>query len=237
MKHTINDFEGPLDLLLHLIKTSKMSIYDVDIKNIINDYLEFINNVDKSNLDDISIYLVYASELIHLKSRLLVNKNITTDDETSVSLFTSEENLKEKLREYEKYKAISISMKEKELLRKELFTSAPYSLKEYKVNKVLEDNVSIEDLLDAFQQVNRRLNFNKPLSTRITKKELSVEDKIFEINIILEKNADVEFTELFTENTKAELVVTFLAILSMQKDNLLKIIQKDNFSEIILKKI
>lgn len=236
MKHTINDFEGPLDLLLHLIKTSKMSIYDVDIKIIINDYLKFIDNVDKSRLDDISEYLVYASELIHLKSRLLINKNIVSDDEVSDSLFINEETLKEKLKEYEKYKKLSISMKEKEMLRKELFTNSPYSLKEFSSKRVLEDNASLDDLLVAFQKMNERRNFNKPLSTKITKKELSVEDKISEISMILDENFTVNFTSLFTENTKEELVVTFLAILTMQKDNLLKIIQKNNFSEITLEK-
>ncbi len=73
MNLCINDFEGPLDLLLHLVRTAKMDIYTIDTKYIIDEYLKFINSLPKDDLDDASEYLVMASELIHLKSRLLLN--------------------------------------------------------------------------------------------------------------------------------------------------------------------
>ena len=80
MKLCINDFEGPLDLLLHLVKTAKMDIYEIDTKYIIDKYLEFIESVPKDDLDDASEYLVMAAELIHLKSRLLLNLDSESED-------------------------------------------------------------------------------------------------------------------------------------------------------------
>ena len=103
-KFSINDFEGPLDLLLHLVKTSKMNIYEIDIKIIIDEYLKFIEEEKNKNIDIASSYLVMASELVHLKSKMLVHeeeKDEISEDEFSIE---SEEDLKRKIIEYEKYK-------------------------------------------------------------------------------------------------------------------------------------
>ena len=102
-KIKIDEFEGPLDLLLHLIKESKMDIYEINISEIINQYLDFIHSLEDDNIDIASEYLVMAAELIHLKSKLLVNRK---DDEEETEEFTinSEEDLRNKLIEYEKYK-------------------------------------------------------------------------------------------------------------------------------------
>ena len=80
-KFCINDFEGPLDLLLHLIRSSKMDIYDINIESITKQYLDFINNNKNLSMDDSSEYLVMAAELIHLKSKLLLNKNDDEEDD------------------------------------------------------------------------------------------------------------------------------------------------------------
>ncbi len=93
---SINDFEGPLDLLLHLVKTSKMNIYDIDIKVIIEEYLKFIESEKNKNIDIASSYLVMASELVHLKSKMLVNDQEleeASDEEFSIA---SEEDLRRK---------------------------------------------------------------------------------------------------------------------------------------------
>ena len=98
---TTTDFEGPLDLLLHLVKESKMDIYEINIHDIINQYLDFIHSLEEKNIDIASEYLVMAAELIHLKSKLLVNRNEEENEEDEFS-FNSEEDLKNKLIEYEK---------------------------------------------------------------------------------------------------------------------------------------
>jgi len=112
----VKDFEGPLDLLLHMVKESKMDIYEINIHIIIDQYLDYIHSLEENNIDIASEYLVMASELIHLKSKLLINRQDeeqTSDDEFSIS---SEEDLRNKLLEYEKYKKIQKNRKNTFLL-------------------------------------------------------------------------------------------------------------------------
>ena len=233
MKLCINDFEGPLDLLLHLVKTAKMDIYEIDTKYIIDKYLEFIKSIPSDDLDDASEYLVMASELIHLKSRLLLNlKDESTNDEDEYSI-NSEEDLKNKLIEYEKYQTITNDFRELEKNRQDYFTKVPESLKEYANNETyLSDDVSLEDLVNAMLEISERLEYKKPRNTKIARKEISVKDKINYIKDILSREKKVEFTRLFNECTKEEIVVTFLSILEMSKDNLITLSQNKNFSKI-----
>ena len=232
----INDFEGPLDLLLHLIKESKMDIYEVNISEIINQYVEYIHHLENKNIDIASEYLVMASELIHLKSRMLINKK---DEETEDSEFNieSEEDLRNKLIEYEKYKNITKELKELEEKRSEVFTRLPNNLKEYMDEPVLTPGeVTIEDLVNAILLFQERQKLAKPLNTRITRKEISVEDRTRDIRKILELKSKVNFIDLFEEATKEYVIVTFLSILEMSKNNEIEITQEDNFSPIMIEK-
>jgi len=231
------DFEGPLDLLLHLVKESKMDIYEINISEIINQYLDFIHSLEENNIDIASEYLVMASELIHLKSKLLVNRKDeeeTTEDEFS---FSSEEDLRNKLLEYEKYKQLTQSFHDLEEKRGEVYTKLPESLKEYiEETGIQKGEFDIEDLFNAYKLFIERQKLSKPLNTKITKKELSVDDKIKDIRNILNKRKRVNFIELFTEVTKENIVVTFLSILEMTKSNEILLTQEDNFSPIMIER-
>ena len=103
MNVEINDFSGPLDLLLHLIKSNKMDIYDINIELITREYIDYINNNKDLTIDACSEYLVMASELIHLKSKLLLNKN--DEEEDAEYEINTEDDLRNRLIEYEKLKA------------------------------------------------------------------------------------------------------------------------------------
>ena len=229
MNLTINDFEGPLDLLLHLVKTAKMDIYQIDTKKIIEDYLNFINSIDKNNLDLSSEYLVMAADLIHLKSKLLVNSKVEEDNEYEIN---SEEDLKNKLIEYEKYKKVCDTFKVFEENRKEFFTNTPLSLSEFEIKRELVKDKTIDDLVNAFLDINKRIEYNKPVSTRITKKELSVDDKKVYILDFINVRKKVLFTDLFLDNTKEELIVTFLAILTLAKEQSVRIKQDSSSKDI-----
>ena len=232
----INDFEGPLDLLLHMVKASEMDIYEINIRNIIDEYLEFIHSLEEKNIDVASEYLVMASELIHLKSKLLINRKEEVEEEGEFS-FASEEDLKNKLIEYERYKEITKNFQELEEKRSEVYTKLPENIKDYLPEaKLTKGEFDVDDLLNAYMQYLNRLKLSKPLNTRITKKELSVEDKINEIRDILEKRKRVNFIELFTEPTKEYVVVTFLSILEMCKLNEITLTQEDNYSPIMIEK-
>jgi len=229
----INDFEGPLDLLLHLVKINKMEIQDIKVEEIINQYMNFINKMKEESIDVASSYLVMASELVHLKSKILLNKKDENDEEYEIN---SEEDLKNKLLEYEKIKKITDTFKDLELNRGEVYTKLPSNLNEYKKDIPLDSNITLDDLLNAFESFLNREQLKKPINTRITKKELSVDDRVKSIRKIFEKKNKVNFLELFEEFNKPYIIVTFLSILEMSKNNEISIKQDNNFSEIVLEK-
>lgn len=227
----INDFEGPLDLLLHLIRSSKMDIYEINIEVITKQYLDFINNNKDLSMDDSSEYLVMAAELIHLKSKLLLNKN--DEEEDGEYEIRNEEDLRNRLLEYERIKGITSSFKELEEKRSEFYTKLPSDLKEYKTEENLcYGENDIDDLMNAFMLFLSRQKLNKPLNTKVMKKELSVKERTSQIRNILKNKKNCHFEDLFEEFTKPYIVVTFLSILEMAKNNEILIKQDNNFGEI-----
>ena len=158
----INDFEGPLDLLLHLVKESKMDIYEINIRMIIEQYLEYIHSLKEKNIDIASEYLVMASELVHLKSKMLINKE-ETEEESDEYNINSEEELRERLIEYEKYKEITRSLSELEEKRSEVYTKIPENLKEFADIKKLPKGIfDLDDLYDAYLAYLKRKKLEKP---------------------------------------------------------------------------
>ena len=230
---TINDFEGPLDLLLHLVKTSKMDIYEINTTYIIEEYLKYINEMQDLNIDVASEYLVMAAELIHLKSKMLINLDDEESEEDEFSI-SSEEELKQRLIDYDKYKRSTESFRQLEENRKEYLTRSPENIMEYAKDIHYNMDLSIDDLLSAFLEYKKRLEKEKPLETKITRRELSVKERIRNIREILKTKKKSEFTDLFESFQKDYVVVTFLSILNMSKNNEIKLSQKDNFSPIMI---
>lgn len=232
----INDFEGPLDVLLHLVKQAKMDIYEINLFTLIKEYLDFIKEMQDLNIDVASEYLSMASELVHLKSKMLVNKQDDSEEETDDEFsIKSEEDLRKKLLEYENIKNITGTFKNLESKRSEIYTRFPESLKEYyEPSEVPKGLYDADTLYKAFLEVEKKLKLAKPLNTTITKKEISVEQRTQEIKNILKVRGKVDFYSLFTINTKEYIVITFLTILTMSKNKELKISQEDNFSPIIV---
>lgn len=227
----INDFEGPLDLLLHLIKEKKMDLLDLKLEIIIDAYLDFLDQMESMNLDIASSYLVMASELIEMKSHLLLPRHDEEDDEEE----DPKEILVNRLIEYQKYKDLTNDFKNLENERKNIYTKLPENLKEYSDQDSVINNsdVTLDDLLKAFQKFLERKKLEQPLNTKVTKKEMSVEERTISIRKILSFKKKVNFLELFDVLNKEYVVVTFLAILEMARKNELKISQKDKFGDII----
>ena len=228
---SIDEFEGPLDLLLHLIKESKMDIFNIEIEKITDQYLKYIEHQEKLNLEISSGYLVMAAELIEMKSRLLLPRT-TVEEEMEEE--DPKEDLVARLLEYQAYKEITKTLKEKEEIRKEIYTKAPDNFSQYREEGVsLQGDISLDDLLDAFQKYLRRMQKMKPLKTKVTIKEISVSSRQTDIKKILFKKKKVSFFELFPEFSKEYIVATFLAILEMAKEKELRIVQNNNFDDII----
>ena len=230
----IDEFEGPLDLLLHLIKEDNIDIYDISIDKITKDYLDYINKMEELNINVASSYLVMASELMEIKSKSLLpsnKKEEVSENEEEVS----RERLISKLIEYKKYKEITNSFKELESLIKEIYIKSPENIKNYIDEKITNDNdISVNDLIKAFSLFLERKKLEKPLNTKITNKEYSVKERKSSIRNILKERKKLEFTELFNEYNKSFIVVTFLSILEMTKDNEIDLKQEDNFSKIYI---
>ena len=235
-KLLIGDFEGPLDLLLHLIKKSKMEIFDIEISEITNQYLNYIKSMTDMNLDIASEYLVMASELIEMKSKKLLPKSEEKEEDEEVE--DPEVVLKRRLVEYQKYKDSTNLFRDLEKNRSSYYTKAPESLKKYSLEKLENDgSVDVYDLLDAFQKLLERQEFSKPKNTKIARKELSVKERIVKIRDILKVNKRVNFVELFDDFSKPYVVVTFLSVLEMVKSREINIKQDNNFSDIYIERV
>ncbi len=232
-KFVINDFEGPLDLLLHLIKNDEVDIYDISIEKITEQYLSFIKSMEEMNLNIASEYLVMAAELLEIKSKLLLpNKKDLDDDEYEED---PRENLINRLIEYKKYKDMIDTFKYLENERKDIFTKEPINLSEYiDVEKENNGDITLDDLISALNNFLKRKEEEKPLQTKITKKELSVTQRTGEIRNIIRKNKKISFFDLFEIVTREYIVVTFLSILEMAKHGEIVITQENNFNNIII---
>ena len=231
----IGDFEGPLDLLLHLIKKSKMEIFDIEISKITEEYIKYINSMKELNLDIASEYLVMASELIEIKSKKLLPTKEEKEDEEDIN---PEEELKRRLIEYKKYKESTEVFRNLEEKRSYYYTKSPENMKKYSLEKLENDgNVSLFDLLDAFQKLLERREASKPRNTKIARKEMSVKERVVKIRDVLRVKKKVSFIELFDDFSKPYVVVTFLSVLEMVKGREINIKQDNNFGDIYLERV
>ena len=231
----INDFEGPLDLLLHLIKESKMDIMNIEIEEITKQYMDYLDLQEKMNLEIASEYLVLAAELLEIKSKMLLPRQTVEDEEEEED---PREELVNRLLEYQAYKEITKVLHEKECLRREIYTKSPENIKNY-IDEVTEINVdvSLDDLVDAFKKYLARKKDNKPLKTKVTVNEISVSSRRHDIKRLLKSKKRVSFFELFPVLTKEYVVATFLAVLEMAKSGELTIKQEKAFDDIICEEV
>jgi len=228
----IDEFEGPLDLLLHLIKTSDMNIFDIEVEEITKQYLDYIEAMEEMNLNVASEYLVMAAELIEMKSATLLPKPKIEEDEYEED---PRDALIQRLLEYKQYKEVTESFKELEEERKQIYTKVAENLKNYQTDESVSMlDVDLDILMEAFKKFLERKEEEKPLHTTVTTKEYSVKERSREIRSLLKSKKKVKFEELFEIRKKDYVVVTFLSILSMCKKQELEITQTGNFDEIYL---
>ncbi|WP_271000432.1 segregation/condensation protein A [Listeria seeligeri] len=236
MNFKVDAFEGPLDLLLHLIGQLEVDIYDIPMAEITDQYMEFVHTMQEMELDVASEYLVMAATLLAIKSKMLLPKQeLEIDYDTLVEEEDPRDALVEKLMEYKRFKEAAKELKEKEAERSFYFSKPPMDLAEYDDgSNVAELDVSLNDMLSAFNKMLRRKKLNKPLHTRITSQEISIDDRMDSVMQKLQKqqNHRLRFDELFEEQTKEQLVVTFLALLELMKRKLVEIEQVASFADL-----
>ena len=229
---TIDNFDGPLDLLLHLIKEQDIDIYDIKIEDITKQYLDYIRHMKELNLEIASEYLVMASELIEMKSKMLLPKKREKEEDDYEE--DPRELLIERLLAYKRYKEVTSEFKDLELTRKMIFTREPDNLNRYAKEEESIEELRVADLIDAFNNLLKRKELDRPIATKITKKELSVADKVNKIKNILRNKKRINFEEIFEVSTKEEVIISFLSVLEMVKKDEILLTQDGNFKNIVI---
>lgn len=236
----IEAFEGPLDLLLHLINRLEIDIYDIPVAEITEQYLVYIHAMKELQLDVASEYLVMAATLLAIKSKMLLPKHEEElEDEFEFDNEDDPRNeLVEKLIEYKKFKEAASDLKTLEEERGLMYTKPPSDLTEY-AHEIKGENtdldISLYDMLSAFQKLLRRKKLQRPISTKIARQEISIEKRMDEVLSFLKKSGTrKKFNDLFPEADREHIVVTFLAILELIKRKEIDIEQEQNFAEIYM---
>ena len=223
-------FEGPLDLLLHLIKEQKMDIYDIRIAEITKQYLFYLDLLSELNLEMVGEYLVMAAELAKIKSKTLLPIPETEEDVLTGAGEDPRAELMRRLLEYQRYKEAAFELRQKEYDQQQLFSRTGEVVLENSEEELLIE-ANVFDLLTAFQKVLKEKSFKKNYEIKVT--TLSVSDRISGILEILNASESVTFDSLFTSlNTKQEVIVTFLAILELMRMQLIRSQQVRQFDVI-----
>lgn len=237
----LESFEGPFDLLFHLIEKNKIDIYDIPIAELTDQYMEYIYSFDKGDMESISEFILMSATLIEIKSKMLLPSLKTEDNEED-----PRDELVLRLIEYKKYKRISEILNEKQSIAgKEYFKNPDKSLFEIikeKRNKNIDDilnGADIEMLFKAFEDVLKRqeIKTDKVRSkfNSVPKDLFTIKDKIQYIEDLLKINNEISFNKIFRKNSpKTEKIVTFLALLELIKLKKIHIKQKYIFDEIII---
>jgi segregation and condensation protein A len=229
-KVKLDIFEGPLDLLLYLIRKNEVDIYDIPIATITEQYLEYLDLMTVLNLDIAGEYLVMAATLTKIKSKMLLPPIEDGEEEEEED---PRAELMEHLLEYQHYKEVAFQLKSRELLEKDIFTRI--QTEEQNAGDVSDDGiieVSLFDLVDALRKVIEKKDLPGNLM-EVDIERISVKDKISEIVMFLKEKQEIIFQSVFDAlTTKFEIIVTFLAVLELMKLRAIKVFQVQPHGEI-----
>lgn len=237
----IENFEGPLDLLLHLIDVNKFNIFDIPIVEITEQYLEFVRNMKTKDLNVMSEFLVMAATLLEIKAKMLLPVEVDEDGEE----IDPREELVQKLLEYKMYKYMSYELKDRmQVAAKAMYKEAtiPEEVEGYiepvDLEKLLGD-LTLKKLNEIFQSVMKRQNDKlDPIRSKfgkIEKEEVSLEDKLDFVESYAKEHGTFSFKKMLEgQKSKMQIVVTFLAILELMKTGKIVIRQESTFADIII---
>lgn len=233
---TVDQFTGPLDLLLHLIKEHDMDLLDLDVAAVCDQYLAYIQTMDPSLLEAVSEYLVMAAWLIEMKSKLLLPKpEIDEEDDYEAERKRMIERLIEKNRINGILEAFEASYDKRQTMHSKI----PSALEEYfpSGEETIPEGMEVYDLIKAMQRVMQRRALLQPLESKIARVEISIDERTEQIRsyFLRHKDKTVDFEDLFDEGDRYFAIVTFLSILVLVKNSELLITQSGNFEKIYLK--
>ncbi|MDU1321674.1 MAG: segregation/condensation protein A [Clostridium botulinum] len=233
----IHNFDGPFDLLLHLIKKNKMEIYDVSIYEITNQYLQYLNRMEELDLEITSEFIVMAATLIEIKSKYLLPK---VEEEKEEEENDPQKELLDKLLEYKKFKAAAEFFKTRQKISGTSFSKKPEIIevknKETTTEELLKD-VTMLSLYNTYNDLinkySNKMNENVEFKGEIQLDKYKIEDKIEYIGKKISSKEKWLFSDFIKEcSCKMEIVVTFLAILELIKLKTIQVYQSNNFNDI-----
>ncbi len=234
---TIDAFQGPLDLLLYLIKEARIDIDNVNVSEITQQYLDYLHAMEDLNLEIASEYLRLAAYLIYIKSRKMLPQS-NLDDENISYEENPEEQLKRRLKLYSIFKDVVSFFQEQETERENYLTKIPSDLSEelkIETKDFLLQDVDVYDLLSAYNRVLKRYSLHKPIKTKIKPQTITIDERIQELSDLFRTRKKLRFTEIFEENvTKELIVVTFMAILELTKHHVIRLHQDTLFQDIYI---
>ncbi len=231
----LKNFEGPFDLLFHLIEKNKLDIYDISISEITDKYMEHILKIRELNLEIASEFIVMASTLLYIKSKSLLPKR---KDEEKMEI-DSKDDLILRLIEYKKYKNIANILKERQANWSRACYKTPENIKF--VDNIKNTSLSKDKLVESYKKVIeenlKRTNNTENKMVKILKKDkVTVKQKIKDIVKKLIEKSSFKFKEVFGKRPKIEIITSFMAILELVKLNKVTVVQEKPFADIIVNK-
>lgn len=226
-------FEGPLDLLLHLIKKSELEIYDIPIALITNQYCEYLDEARDLDIDIAGDYLVMASELGLIKSRMLLPKPEIVDDDEYAD--DPREELVRRLLEYQRYKEVSIELEKRDLVDRDVFIRNMENtelIKDYGMEVAKSD---LWLLVGAIHNILERRHQNIRQAMQFELELISLDERIDEVIYVMNQSKKIDFVTLFDPSpTKFNIIITFLAVLELIKRSIISVFQNSPYSNIEL---
>ena len=234
-------FEGPLDLLLHLIDKNKIDIYDIPIVEITNQYMEYIEAMEQSDLNVMSEFLLMAATLLDIKCRMLLPKEVNEDGEEE----DPRQELVEQLLQYKMYKYMSYELKDRQvdgervMYRKQDIPDEVAGYVEPVDLDMLLENITLGRLQNIFQDVMKKqtdkIDQIRSRFGKFEKEEITVSEKLTQVEAYAARHKKFSFRELLTkQSSRTQIVVTFLAILEMMKSGQIVIEQEQPFDDILI---
>lgn len=233
-------FEGPLDLLLHLINQLEVDIYDIPISKITDQYLHYLETMKTNQIELAGDYFVMAASLMRIKSEMLVPRNENKAEKTEEDYDDEDprQDLVELLLEYKQIKEVVPKFEEKQNDRADFFGKEPAELSDYREKIELEDQgLQISDLTKILDAVLLRHQLEQPLPTVIESEEVTVTERMSEVllKVTEQRNQYLSFVDLLNRSSRQEVVVSFLAILELIKENRISVKQESLTSDILIK--
>lgn len=237
----LENFEGPFDLLFHLIDKNEVDIYDIPIAQIAEQYVAYIATLQDLDLEVASEFLVMAANLLAIKARTLLPKAPKMDNVEQEELFDPRDELVERLLEYKKFKQVAEHLKAREAQQERIYIrpNEEDMFSHFFQEENPLEGLQVFDLIDALQKVLQRAEVEPDQMPKMAREEFSIRDKMREINRrLVFATEGIPFSDLFMRKnvTRVEIVVTFLALLELIKLRKVKVQQKTSFDEIIVYK-